>query len=70
MTSTSPTWQQIIKEFYDPGEVVAAFCHGLAALLNVVARRLTLLGELPSHSNVEEEQAGYTNIVPYLVESQ
>jgi putative intracellular protease/amidase len=71
--STSPTCQQIIKEFYESGKVVAAVCHGPAALLNVVLSDGSHLLENCSttgFSNVEEEQAGYAKIVPYSLEDE
>jgi putative intracellular protease/amidase len=71
--STNPTSQQIIKEFYESGKVIAAVCHGPAALLGVVLSDGSYLLEnspVTGFSNVEEEQVGYSKIVPFLLEDE
>jgi putative intracellular protease/amidase len=64
--------QQLIKEFYESGKVVSAVCHGPAAFVNVKLSDGTHLvkgQEVTAFTDVEEEQAGLTKAVPFLLES-
>lgn len=65
--------QQITKSMYENGQVVAAVCHGPAALVNV---RLTDGSWLVDNKNVaaftdaEEHEVGMANVVPFLLETE
>ena len=70
--ATDPTSQNIIKEFWEAGKVVSAVCHGPAALVNVKLSDGSYLikdKEVTGFSNVEEEQAGLTQAMPFLLET-
>jgi putative intracellular protease/amidase len=62
---------QLASSFYESGKVVAAVCHGPAALAKV---KLTdgsyLIADQPitGFSNAEEEQAQLTEAMPFLLE--
>lgn len=64
---------QITREIYEKGGVVAAVCHGPAALVNVKLSDGSYLVDdkrVNSFTNEEEEAAGLTNVVPFLLESK
>ncbi len=59
----------IAASIYERGGVVAAVCHGPAALLNirVGGRHLVDGKEVAAFTNREEELAGLTKVVPFLL---
>jgi len=68
----SPAVQRVIREIYEAGGVVAAVCHGPAALVNarlsdgsylVAGKRLT------SFTDEEEAEVQATKVVPFLLAS-
>jgi putative intracellular protease/amidase len=64
--------QRIAAAIYDGGGVVAAVCHGPAALVNVKlsnGRFLVAGRNVAAFSNAEEEAAGLTKVMPFLLES-
>jgi putative intracellular protease/amidase len=63
---------QIAARIYENGGVVAAVCHGPAALINIKltnGRYLIEEKKLTGFSNAEEEAAELTNVMPFLLES-
>jgi len=68
----SPTSQQLIREFWEAGKVVSAVCHAPAVFYNAKLSDGSLLvagKEVTAFTNVEEEQAGLTDAVPFLPEN-
>ncbi len=64
--------QRISKEIYEAQGVVAAVCHGPAALVNVQLSDGTPLvsgKHLTGFSNAEEEAAQMTKVVPFLLQT-
>lgn len=64
---------KIASEIYENGGVVAAVCHGPAALLNIKLKDGTHLLEgrqVTGFSNSEEEAAKLTQVMPFLLESE
>ncbi|OJJ42613.1 hypothetical protein ASPZODRAFT_137221 [Penicilliopsis zonata CBS 506.65] len=64
---------QLIRSFAEAKKPVAAVCHGPAVLLKATSTSGTPLIEnatVTGFSNVEEEQAGLTAAMPYLLESE
>lgn len=64
---------KLTAEIYMAGGVVAAVCHGPAALVNVQLKNGVYLvdgKEVSSFSNAEEEATGLTRIMPFLLESK
>ncbi|MCA9711904.1 MAG: type 1 glutamine amidotransferase domain-containing protein [Myxococcales bacterium] len=68
-----PALSRLIAQAFDAGKVVAAVCHGLAALVGVTlgngaplvrGRRVT------GFTNDEEEAVGLRDVVPFLLETQ
>ncbi|KAF2451758.1 class I glutamine amidotransferase-like protein [Karstenula rhodostoma CBS 690.94] len=67
----SPTSQQLIREFWEAGKIVSAVCHAPAVFYNAKLSDGSLLvagKEVTAFTNVEEEQAGLTDAVPFLPE--
>jgi len=67
------TSQQVIREFYEAGKVVAAVCHGPAALVNVQLSNGAYLvkdNEITAFSNVEEDQVQLSSSMPFLLETR
>jgi putative intracellular protease/amidase len=65
------TSQALIKEFWEADKIVAAVCHAPAVLYDVKLSDGSLLvagKEVTAFTNVEEEQAGMTNSIPFLPE--
>jgi putative intracellular protease/amidase len=63
----------IATQIYENGGVVAAVCHGPAALVNIkLSNGQYLIGgkRLTGFSNAEEEAAGLTKVMPFLLESE
>ncbi|MFN8578471.1 MAG: type 1 glutamine amidotransferase domain-containing protein [Candidatus Sericytochromatia bacterium] len=64
---------KIAGEIYDNGGIVAAVCHGPAALINIKLSNGKYLVDgknVSSFTNEEEEAAGLTNVVPFLLENK
>ncbi|KAF2275214.1 class I glutamine amidotransferase-like protein [Westerdykella ornata] len=67
----NPTSQQLIREFWEAGKIVAAVCHAPAVLYNVKLSDGSLLvagKEVTAFTNAEEEQMGLSKAVPFLPE--
>ena len=67
-----PTSQQLIREFYEGGKVVAAVCHGPIALANAtLSDGSYLIADQPvtGLSNAEEDGHGTTAAMPFLLQS-
>jgi putative intracellular protease/amidase len=65
--------QRVAGAIYDAGGVVAAVCHGPAALVNVRladGRSLVDGKNVAGFSNAEESAAGLTAVMPFLLESK
>lgn len=71
--ATDITSHKLINEFYDNNKIIAAVCHGPAALVNVklssgvsilVGQRVTGI------SNHEEEIEGVTSVMPLKLENE
>lgn len=64
--------QRVIREIYETGGIVAAVCHGPAALVNARLSDGSYLvagKKLASFTNGEEAAVNYTKVVPYLLET-
>ena len=71
--ATDSTSHQVIREFWESGKVVSAVCHGPAALANVKLSDGSYLvdgSEVTGFTNSEEEAAGLTSAMPFLLETQ
>ncbi|RMZ71816.1 hypothetical protein GMOD_00009157 [Pyrenophora seminiperda CCB06] len=67
----SPTSQQLIREFWEAGKLVTAVCHAPAVFYDAKLSDGSLLvagKEVTGFTNVEEEQAGLSKVVPFLPE--
>jgi putative intracellular protease/amidase len=67
-----PTSQQLIREFWEAGKIVAAVCHAPAVLYDVKLSDGSLLiagKEVTAFTNAEEEQVGLSDVVPFLPEN-
>lgn len=65
--------QQLIREFYEKNKVVSAVCHGPAALANVKLSDGSYLikdQEVTGFTNAEEDQAGLSSAMPFMLETQ
>jgi putative intracellular protease/amidase len=63
---------KISASIYDQGGVVAAICHGSAALINIKlsnGKYLVAHQQVTGFSNEEEEAAGLTQVMPFLLET-
>ncbi|MEO0513883.1 MAG: type 1 glutamine amidotransferase domain-containing protein [Planctomycetota bacterium] len=64
--------QRLLAETYEGGGVVAAVCHGPAALVNVKLSDGTFLvagKEVAGFTNAEEDAVGLTETMPFLLET-
>lgn len=64
--------QAITKNMYENGQIVAAVCHGPAALVNVRLSNGTWLVQgknVAGFTNAEEKEVGMADVVPFLLES-
>ena len=64
--------QRIAAAIYEAGGVVAAVCHGPAALVNVKlpsGQYLVAGRQVAAFSDAEEEAAGLTKVMPFLLQS-
>lgn len=69
----NPDVQRLAAEVYERGGVVAAVCHGPAALLDVElssGERLIEGKRVAGFSNDEEQAVELQNVVPFLLESR
>jgi len=69
--ATDATSHKLINEFYSHNKIVAAVCHGPAALTHVkLASGGYLLDGQPvtGFSNTEEDQVGLTSAMPFSLE--
>jgi putative intracellular protease/amidase len=65
--------QKLTKEIYENGGFVAAVCHGPAALVDVKLSNGKYLVDgknVAAFSNAEEEAAGLTKVMPFLLETE
>ncbi|KAK0270717.1 hypothetical protein LTR35_013999 [Friedmanniomyces endolithicus] len=65
--------QQLIKEFYEAGKIVSAVCHGPIVFANVKLSDGSYLvkdQQMTGFTNEEEEQAGLTKVLPFLLEDK
>lgn len=65
------TSHQVIREFWEAGKVVAAVCHGPAALANVkLSDGSYLINGAPvtGFSNAEEDAVGLSSSMPFMLE--
>ncbi|KAK1067062.1 hypothetical protein LTR33_011441 [Friedmanniomyces endolithicus] len=65
--------QQLIKEFYEAGKIVSAVCHGPIVFANVKLSDGSYLvkdQQMTGFTNEEEEQAGLTKVLPFLLETK
>ncbi len=63
----------LAAQIYEHGGVVAAVCHGPAALINIkLANGKYLIDgkKVSSFTNAEEKEVGLTEVVPFLLESK
>ena len=70
--ATDSTSHKIINEFWTAGKVVSAVCHGPAALVNVKLSDGSYLikgKEVTAFSNAEEDQAGLSKEMPFMLET-
>lgn len=74
--ATDPASAQLLREFAAKGKVIAAVCHGPAALVNVEApgsgsKELFLKGRrVTGFSNAEEAEVGLDKAVPFSLEDR
>lgn len=69
----NPSVQSISTTIYEAGGVVAAVCHGPAALLNIKLSDGSYLIEgkqVTGFSNLEEEQIQLTQVMPFLLQDE
>ncbi|KAG0633522.1 class I glutamine amidotransferase-like protein [Tuber brumale] len=69
----APTVISLVKAFADADKLVAAVCHGCAALLDVELSNGKLLvdGEpLTALSNAEEDATGLSVVMPFMLETE
>jgi putative intracellular protease/amidase len=60
------------RDIYEGGGVVAAVCHGPAALVNLTLSDGTYLvegKEIAAFTNAEEEEAGVAEVMPFLLQT-
>ncbi|KAG9004153.1 hypothetical protein FRB90_011054 [Tulasnella sp. 427] len=71
--ATDPASNKLASDFFQAGKPTAAVCHGPAAFVNVLdANNLPIFKSrtVAGFSNAEEEQAGKTKNVPFLLEDE
>jgi len=64
---------RLISEFWKDGKIVAAVCHGPAALVNATdpsGKSIFFNKKATGFSNTEEELAGWTKDLPFLLEDK
>lgn len=68
-----PSLQTLARSIYESGGVVAAVCHGPAALVNTTlsdGRRLVEGKEVAAFTDEEERAVGLAEVVPFLLQSR
>lgn len=68
-----PELARVAREVYEAGGVVAAVCHGPAALVGVTlsdGRPLVEGKQVSAFTNAEEAAVGLTGVVPFLLQSR
>jgi putative intracellular protease/amidase len=63
----------VARDIYEQGGVVSAVCHGPAALVGITlsdGEPLVSGKEVAAFTNTEEEAAGLTGVVPFLLQSR
>lgn len=71
--ATDITSHKLINEFYDNNKIIAAVCHGPAALVNVkLSSGVSILAgqRVTGISNHEEEIEGVTSVMPLKLENE
>jgi len=71
--ATDATSHKLINEFYDNNKIIAAVCHGPAALVNVkLSSGVSILEgqRVTGISNYEEEIEGVTSVMPLKLENE
>jgi putative intracellular protease/amidase len=71
--ATDATSHELINEFYDDNKIIAAVCHGPAALVNVMlSSGVSLLDgqRVTGISNYEEEIEGVTSVMLFKLENE
>jgi putative intracellular protease/amidase len=69
----NPEIQNLVARVYEDNGYVAAVCHGPAALVDVKLSDGSFLvsgKRVAGFSNAEEEGAGLTEVMPFLLESE
>ncbi|TDU25598.1 putative intracellular protease/amidase [Panacagrimonas perspica] len=69
---SNPDSLRLIRTMHAAGKIVAAVCHGPAALLNVSIDGIPIVRgrKVTGFTNTEEEAVGLTQVVPLLVEDE
>jgi putative intracellular protease/amidase len=65
--------KQLLEAFNNSKKLIGSVCHGVVALLSLQNNEGELLikgKNLTGFSNIEEESAGLTKVVPFLLETQ
>lgn len=63
----------ITRSMYEKGEIVAAVCHGPAALVNIKLSDGSWLVQgkkVAAFTDAEEQEVGMANVVPFLLETE
>lgn len=71
--ATDENIQRLGAQIYENGGIIAAVCHGPAALINIRLKNGDYLihnKNLTAFSNAEEKAVGLTNVVPFSLEDQ
>lgn len=71
--ATLPVSHQLINEFNDSQKVIAAVCHGPAALVNVKTSDGSYLiagQQVTGFSNSEEDAVGLSSAMPFMLETK
>lgn len=71
--ANNETSHQVIREFFEAGRVVAAVCHGPAALTNVKLSDGSYLinnSDVTGFSNDEEDTVGLSKAMPFMLEDE
>ena len=70
--ASDPASQKLIREFFEGGKIVSAVCHGPAAFCEAkLSDDSYLIADQPvtGFSNAEEDGAGLTAAMPFLLQS-
>ena len=71
--ATDKTSIELIREFWEAEKVVAAVCHGPAALVNVKlsdGKYLVADAAVTGFSNDEEDSIGLSQFMPFMLETE